>query len=229
MRIIIITYLVFQCCFAFTQNNVGSRIDSDLSVGSNISGLYAIGTFDKSDKSMEGSTYLFDESVYGYIKFKANKDFVKDLIEFNYDIQTRLFVLKMKDNYYRIQSDFVDEIKLLSSDLFIVVQVEKGGYELVEKLVDGPITLLSMPYIKIKKASYNVALDFGSKRDKASKKNSFFLMIDDDLIELPTKKKKLKKVLKDYPELLEFLNSQKIKLKNRSNLITVINKYNSKK
>ena len=228
MRIIIITFLVFQCCFAVAQNNIGHGIDSDLSDIGNISGMYAIGTFDKSDKSMEGSTLLFDDLNYGYFKLKVNKDIAKEPVEFNYNMQTRQFVLKLKDNYYTIQSDFVDEVKLLNSDLFIVVQVEKGGYELAEKLVDGRITLLSMPYVTIKKASYNAALDFGSKRDKAIKKNSFYLMVGDDLIELPTKKKKLKKVLKNHPELLEFLNSQKIKLKDRSNLIKVFNNYNNK-
>ena len=228
MRIIVFTYLVFQCCFAFAQNNIGHGIDTDLSNVSNITGMYPIGTFDTSDKSMDGSTYLFDDLTYAYLKLKINEDFAKEPVQLNYDINTRKFVLKLKEDFYTIKCDYVSELKLVNSDVYSIVEVDKGQYKLAEKLVDGDVALLSIPYIKIKKANYNVALNFGSKRDKAIRKNSFFLMIGDDLIELPTKKKKLKKVLKNHPELLEFLKSQKVKLKDRTSLKTIINNYNSK-
>lgn len=227
MRKIILIIIVFQCFFAQAQNNVGPGIDSDLSEIGNISGMYAIGTFDNSDKSLDGSTMLFDDLTYAYFKLKINEGFAKEPVELNYDIQSRNFVLKLKDEYYSIQCDYVNEIKLLNSEVYTVIQ-EDDSFELAQKLVDGPVVLLSKPFIQIKKANYNVALNFGSKRDKATKKTAFFLKIGEELIELPKKRKKLKKVLRNHPELLKYLNSQKVKLKDRSNLIEVINNYNSK-
>ncbi|HYI76023.1 MAG TPA: hypothetical protein VEW65_00300, partial [Chryseolinea sp.] len=57
-------------------------------------------------------------------------------------------------------------------------------------LADGSLPLLKKTLIDIKKADYNIQFNVGSSDDKILKKSEFFVLKENQVVELPTSRKK---------------------------------------
>jgi hypothetical protein len=110
------------------------------------------------------------------------------------------------------------------AELFIV----KGKSEMYKVLVNEPISLYSRINLKFIKANYNAALDTGNIRPKYVKEVKYFVSKNGELYELPKKRKSLKKALTGMSDVANYLDKQKIDLKDEVELISAILKLNNK-
>lgn len=94
-------------------------------------------------------------------------------------------------------------------------------------LTEGSLPLLKKTLIEIKKADYNVALNVGSPDDKILKKNKYFVLKENRLIELPVSKKKFLNIFNDNDRLEEFIKRNSLSTTNEQDLTLIIDHYNS--
>lgn len=87
-----------------------------------------------------------------------------------------------------------------------------------EVLSEGSVPLLKKTYIDIKKADYNVALNVGSPDDKILKKNKFYVLKENRLVELPGSRKKFLNNFNDNARLEKFIKQNSLSPSNESDL-----------
>jgi hypothetical protein len=85
-------------------------------------------------------------------------------------------------------------------------------------LAEGSVPLLKKTYIDIKKADYNVALNVGSPDDKILKKNKFYVLKENRLVELPGSRKKFLNIFNDNARLEEFIKQNSLSTTNEHDL-----------
>lgn len=75
-----------------------------------------------------------------------------------------------------------------------------GFFQVLE---DGTRPLLKKTLLDVRKADYNIQFNVGSHDDKILKKSQFYTVKDNQLIELPSSKKKLVSIFADKSEEME--------------------------
>jgi hypothetical protein len=96
----------------------------------------------------------------------------------------------------------------------------------LQVLSEGPVPLLKRTYIDIKKADYNIALNVGSRDDKILKKNKFYALMNDKVIELPGSRKKFVSLFND-DKLEEFIRDNNLTTSKEEHLQIIFDHYNS--
>ena len=86
--------------------------------------------------------------------------------------------------------------------------------------------LVKQSYVELQKADYNLALDVGNKQDRFIKKSKFYLVKDDELIEL-TKKSVYIVMASKAAEIREFIKKKRINFTEERDLRSVIDYYDS--
>ena len=94
-------------------------------------------------------------------------------------------------------------------------------------LTDGSVPLLKKTYIDIKKADYNVALNVGNPDDKILKKNNFYVLKENRVIELPTSRKKFLNIFDHNSTIEEFIKQNGLSTSNEQDLKIILDHYNS--
>jgi hypothetical protein len=94
-------------------------------------------------------------------------------------------------------------------------------------LAEGSVPLLKKTYIDIKKADYNVALNVGSPDDKILKKNKFYVLKENRVIELPASRRKFLIILNGNSRLEEFIKQNDLSTSNEQDLKLILDHYNS--
>ncbi|HZB13434.1 MAG TPA: hypothetical protein VE467_10415 [Chryseolinea sp.] len=95
-------------------------------------------------------------------------------------------------------------------------------------LADGSLPLFKKTLIDIKKADYNIQFNVGSSNDKILKKNEFFALKENQVVELHTSRKKLIPLFAGKAEQMEqFIKENKLSSTKEEQLKIIFEHYNS--
>lgn len=133
----------------------------------------------------------------------------------------RIQNLVMIDSLHRVPRFFINGMDLKEKGSPI-----SGFYEV---LVDGELSLVRRTIASVKKSNYNTALMIGNKDDEIKKRDMYYYIQDDQVLEVPRNQKKLMKLFKEdkQKEVEEFINEYDPNLKEVSGLYMVFSYYNS--
>lgn len=195
-----------------------------------------------------GNVYLTDDWTSGELFITLNR--LLETQSFRYDIENNQFLINSEkvanptpDQLRVINSAVVDAFKvkdpLMGERLFINaanagLTIEgKPAIGFVEVLVsDEGMSLFRKVDTEIIRASYNVALNAGSKVDRIVKKESFYIKKANqlNLIEVTKKKKAMLAHFEDKQEAMQsFLKENKTNFTKAPDLVQFVNYYNSLK
>jgi len=101
-----------------------------------------------------------------------------------------------------------------------------GFYEV---LVDGRLSLVRRTIASVKKSNYNTALMIGNKNDEIKKRDAYFYIQGDQVIEVPRTQKKLLKLFEEdkQKEVAKYIDENNPNLKEVSGMYKVFSYYNS--
>lgn len=224
MRIFFIIILVQCCSVAISQGNIGANIDADLSQVSNIK-VYALKSFDTRDKSIKGSSLLFNDWTPASIHFnRENLPDKKDFI-LNYDIQTNELLVRSEGQIMVIPLEIIDIIEVdvakdskYEINSYVSLDIGNGSERIFEVLEDGEFQLLKSFSTKIIKGLYNAALDVGSVKSKIVIENEYYVYHNQTLYKLDKKKKKMESVFQKLKPLGKFYKKNSYKSKDEKKL-----------
>jgi hypothetical protein len=95
-------------------------------------------------------------------------------------------------------------------------------------LTEGSLPLFKKTEIDIKKADYNIQFNVGSQDDKILKKSEFYALKDNQVIELPSSRKKLVALFGDKSEAMEvFIKENDLSITKEDPLKIIFEHYNS--
>lgn len=95
-------------------------------------------------------------------------------------------------------------------------------------LTDGKVSLFKKTLIEIKKADYNIQLNVGSRDDKILKKSEFYVLKDNQVIELPASKKKVIALFDEKSEVMDrFIKENNLSVTKGDQLKIIFDHYNS--
>ena len=97
--------------------------------------------------------------------------------------------------------------------------IELNG--LLEVLIDGSYPLFKRVTTSVKKATYNVALDVGSKDEKIIKKEAYYFSEANKLIEVKRKKDLLEYFKSRSGDLELFISNNKLSVSKENDLLTI--------
>jgi hypothetical protein len=125
------------------------------------------------------------------------------------------------DSVSRVRSYFIN-----AKDFKNESNVPYTGF--FQVLVDGSLPLLKKTLIEIKKADYNIQMNVGSHDDKILKKTEYYTLIDNQVVELPSGKKKLIAMFPDKVEAVEkFIKDSDLTVSREDHLALIFTHYNS--
>jgi len=125
------------------------------------------------------------------------------------------------DSLHRVPRYFINGMDLKENGTPI-----SGFYEV---LVDGELSLVRRTIATVKKSNYNTALMIGNKDDEIKKRDTYYYLQDDQVIEVPKSQKKLMKLFREdkQEEIAKFIDDNDPNLKEVSGLYKVFSYYNS--
>jgi hypothetical protein len=95
-------------------------------------------------------------------------------------------------------------------------------------LTEGEMPLFKRTYIDIKKADYNIQFNIGSQDDKILKKSEFYMLKGNNVVELPSSKKKLLTLFAEKAEDMEkFMKDNNLTSNKEEHLKILFEYYNS--
>lgn len=98
----------------------------------------------------------------------------------------------------------------------------------LEVVAPGSLTLLEYPYIHVKRANYNAALNVGTKDDELVKAKSWYVVQNKKASKFSPGKNAVLELMADRKEQIEaFLKTEKLDLKAKPDLKSVFVYYNS--
>ena len=97
----------------------------------------------------------------------------------------------------------------------------------VELIAPGKLTLLEYPYIHLKRANYNTALNVGTKDDELVKEKNWYVVENKRAGKFSPGKKAILELMADKKDLIDaFIKTNKPDLKAKSGLMAVFAYYN---
>ena len=181
-----------------------------------------------------GSEYFRDEWMIGDL-MTSDSTRLEDL-SLKYNVSDNLLEIKVDEEikvipYEKVTAFYLNDPLKSKPVVFVSSEVLKekknvinGFYELV---YDGPVDLLQKYKVEVVEASYNVAMDVGSKSDKLVQKSEFFVSTKSALEPLERNNSKFVAQLdkEKEEELLSFIKTHKLKLKKKEDLIKIFEYY----
>lgn len=155
-----------------------------------------------------------------------------------YDINTNELELKAKNGIRVLKGDkiksfiWVDSLSKKPTYFLNAKDYNKDNVPLVgffQVISDGHMPLFKKTSITIKKASYKVQFDVGSRENKILKKNDYYIIQDNhEIVELPHSKKKLLLFFGDQaPAVKEHIHTNSLDLNKEHHLKAIFDYYNS--
>lgn len=196
---------------------------------------YGVETFDNRAKGVDGSVFLNDDWNTGSIKIANSK--VYDQYTFKYNVLDQNIIIRMEDRFFALPGMFV-EYFILEPKYGSLIQdnrkfIRKVGAEdsiyFLEVLVDGDYSLYKKHEINVKKAVYNPALDSGELKDKLVLKETYFLAFNNSMVEIPRKKRKFEKTMKEHSMIVEALKEDSNDFSDPIGLIGFVSNLNAVK
>lgn len=125
------------------------------------------------------------------------------------------------DSASRVPSYFVNAKDFKDKD-----QIKLSGF--LQVVVDGPLPLLKLTTVYVKKADYSVQFDVGSRDDKILKKTELYFAKEGQVMELPSSKKKLLPLFGDKADAIgKLIQDQNLTPSRETDLVTIFSYYNS--
>jgi hypothetical protein len=184
---------------------------------------------------LKGSLYIADDWVNGDIWLKNNKvlrgypikfDLKNNLLEINADGNIKVCALPLLErfSYKAILGDSIDYYNT-SVVNNVTFDLPKGVCRI---LLNDKVQLIQYEYIEIVKANYNVAIDMGSKDNKAIKKTKPYVIVNDNVYEVKGSIKKNFEIFKVHFKKVEsFVKENKLKFKSDQDLTKIFEFYNT--
>lgn len=97
-----------------------------------------------------------------------------------------------------------------------------------EIIADGEIQLLVHHSAKDVGNTYNPAIDAGSKSTKMVKKEEYYILVDNKISKIPSKRKAGEKVFAKFKSAKRYFSKNKVKFKSKNDLIELVNFLNKK-
>lgn len=124
------------------------------------------------------------------------------------------------DSLHRVPRYFINGMDLKENKTPV-----SGFYEV---LVDGEMPLVKRTIASVKKSNYNTALMIGTKDDEIKKRDFFYYLVDNAVMEVPRKKKHLIRIFpQKSSEIEKFIGENEIDYKDPQGLYMVFSFYNS--
>jgi hypothetical protein len=176
----------------------------------------------------KGSSLLYEQWLPANLDFGAKGK--AEGLYIRYDILNLLIHIRLKDKIKSIDGSIVDRFSLTDSSGRIHNYIncnkftsEKTPYiGFFEILTEGNYQLFLKTDAVIIEANYNAALDLGEKDNEISQKSAYYIARDKEVIKVTSSKKTL---LKGFPEIKgldKYIKSEKINLRQATDLIKVV-------
>ena len=197
-----------------------------------------------SEYATVGTTFLTDDWNSGTIYFTLNRKLEDQ--SFQYDIGQNQFLLKGdKDLENMADARIIDAVNVIA---FVVSDKSSANRQFinsmnagltvngtpllgfVEVLADGNLSLFRKIETSVLKASYNVALNAGTKQDKIIKKETYYFKKkgSNNLFEVDKNKQSNLSFLSDHQDKVKnYVKDQKLKFKDEEDLTQIVTYYNS--
>ncbi|HYG20554.1 MAG TPA: hypothetical protein VD816_16555 [Ohtaekwangia sp.] len=241
MRNIYIASLLLAGSQAYTQSVVPDNIRATHTIekltdinGSGQTELY-VGIPMPAGKVV-GTNY-FDEN-WNTGSFLLYNQKVVENYPIRFDIEANEIDIKVKDQVKVIRGDQVKSFTWKDADLqrplyFLNAKDFKTAEGVpftgfLQVMSDGAMPLFKRTYVVVRKATYNMALDMGSKDDKITKKNDFYILQDGKLVKMPSSKKKLLPFFGEQaPAIDKLIKEKQLVLSNEGDLTIIFEHYNA--
>lgn len=190
--------------------------------------------YDISDKSVKGSSLLWEEFERAEIVIEGGK--VINEFDVNYDLDEEVLVLKKNRRIYFLPLKYVSSLggvfdstsRNLNGEREYQKKEVDGEVGLYQMIATGKYSLYKHVDIKLKRANYNVALNIGDKRPTIKKIEKYFIFYDNKFYEVHSKRKKALKKLKNVKEVHNYIKKSKVDTNNPKALETMIILLNQK-
>lgn len=226
----VICFFALGITFSYAQSAKVHAIEDVSTTRLQQSGIQ---TFDSRDRSIDGSTLLFNKWKSGIIELKNDEKISADFI--NLDLEAKVLVLYLNNNEYALPYDGFKSFNVKDIDMeagevierrFVKLLLDKGETNVLEVITEGDFPLFKRYQAKIQKANYKPALDQGTLRDKVVTSTVYYLKYKDQLLELPNSRKKALKRFSNIKKLSNYLKDNKVDMKKELDLIALSNYLN---
>jgi len=97
-----------------------------------------------------------------------------------------------------------------------------------EVLVEGELPLMRRTMAIFKESNYNTALMIGNRNDEFIKRNIYYYLVGNDLMQMPTNRKKLFAIFGDKAQMMEeFALQNSLNIREASSIFQIFTHYNS--
>ena len=177
----------------------------------------------------QGSYYYLEEWKEGQIELKNGMSITG--FPLKYDIKNNEFILNVRSQIKVLNGSKINQfaifdgekfINFISAQTFTLDNLPFDGF--FEVLVDGEqYKLLSKWSTKIKKATYNVALDMGTEENKIFKVETLYLAKKTSLYKLRKNKKRFLANFGDSAKIIEqYVRKHKLSFKKKEDLQKIV-------
>jgi len=194
---------------------------------------FGVETFDARVSGVEGSVFLQDGWHVGTINISNDKSY--DQYKFKYNVLDQDIVINSDGKFYSLPGMYVESFTLEpavnlyneSSRKFIRKVDSDQKVYFVEVLAEGKYNLYKRFEIFRTKSTYNAVLDTGSLNEKLEQRQMYILAFEDELVEIPMKKRQFEKAFKEHREIMKFINSNDFEVSTESELVNFANELNT--
>lgn len=208
------------------QNMIGGDFGKGLQANTQSYGY--ISQMPMATPQLKGSTYLFDEWLPAELDF-GNIGKAQGLYT-RYDILNSIFYIKLNEKVKSVSGVYIKKFSLTDTlgrvhnftncNSYRAGQVHLAGF--FEILEDGHYALLKKTNAVIIKSNYVLALDLGDEDDNISQQSEYYISRGDEVVKVPSGKKKLAALFPEKSDLIKFLKNQKINIRHTSDLAQVV-------
>lgn len=233
MKAKLLSGMVLLSLLCITGFVYGQRNNPMLSVVSNTYSNEAINVFDLRSKDPINTTYWLDEWRGGEVETKGGGKLTGYMLK--YDVVNHNIDLKYNDSVKVVPGSLLKGFTLYDKgekrkfiDLNIYMKTKDFQLGFFELIQEGNYSLLAKMETELLRANYVATHDAGRTKDTFIKKLAYFTLKNGEVVRLPKKKKeafiffdKLK------PGATQYMKANKLKTKNRSDLLKLFMYLNS--
>jgi hypothetical protein len=223
----VITFL----CISFLVTSLAAQNPNDAIVVFSGGTMRTMNIQDKKSET-EGSHYYNNDWYPGTVTLFSGEE-IKDY-PLKYDMKMNQVDIKVDELVKFISVGAVKEIKWKQSDgqVEILQNVslysDYKGIGFFSVLAQGTIMLFKKTELTLLEANYNAAMDVGSENKKYVKKDKYYILKDGKVNEIKKSKKKVTEILSDQStKVEEFVDQNKLNVKDEQDLIRIFDYYNS--
>lgn len=155
---------------------------------------YGITEIRASKGEIQGSSFILPDNSACVLVFTSGAK--SQAVEGNYDAYTNSVKIFGEGVTYNIPAEILDSVvfnNLESPGLILTRKILDSESVLMEQVVYGDFSLFKSLDVKVRRPTYNRALDIGSKKTKIVTKDIYFSESDGKMVRMPGKISKLKK------------------------------------